>query len=443
MHGNQSLKTMDGMQIDKIIIEGFSNIEKIELNLSNINALIAFNNYGKSNVLRAIDFGITFITDNPSGKLSKMGLQPVIPINTKIADKPYKFELCGNFPEGENTIQFIYAYSFDWNKTARSKGKRIREEYLKIKNAEDVKYKTYINRNLKEANYLSSPTGRCDKPISIETSNLILNKILNYDDLFYLGAIRQLNSLQVLSIDTLKNPNTLFRTTDPEFSKNEYSLALPDSANVGFFVYSLKKLKPDTFELFKDAVKTLLPSIEDFEPIEIDLKHQSSLSAGNTAVPFSLSEKFYDIRVKECYNNQQTSIELISSGSKKIFFILAMSIASELNRIPLIMFEELENSIHPALFQNLLMTLDALCENTKILTTSHSPYLIKYLDIDKLKIGVPNNNGIALFLEIRRSKLNRLSKAASDDGVSIGDYIFSLMLDAQSGNSELLNEICF
>lgn len=155
-----------------------------------------------------------------------------------------------------------------------------------------------------------------------------------------------------------------------------------------------------------------------------------------------MPEKFYDIRVKESYNNQETSINSISDGSKKIFYVLAVSIGADINKIPLVMFEELENSIHPALFQKLLITLNALCENTKMVISSHSPYLIKYLNAEKLKIGIPNNDGIAMFKSIKASKISRISKMASEEGVSIGDYVFSLMLDASLGDSESLNEIC-
>ena len=42
------------MIIDNLIIEGISNIEHIHLEIGEINALIAPNGYGKSNVLRAI-----------------------------------------------------------------------------------------------------------------------------------------------------------------------------------------------------------------------------------------------------------------------------------------------------------------------------------------------------------------------------------------------------
>ena len=74
-------------------------------------------------------------------------------------------------------------------------------------------------------------------------------------------------------------------------------------------------------------------------------------------LPFRLPETFYDVRVKERYNNQYTSISRISSGSKKIFFILTLVIAAEINKIPLLLLEELENSVHPRLLQNLLTAI--------------------------------------------------------------------------------------
>ena len=46
------------MIIDSLIIKGFSNIEHIRLDIGDINALIAPNGYGKSNVLNAISFGL-------------------------------------------------------------------------------------------------------------------------------------------------------------------------------------------------------------------------------------------------------------------------------------------------------------------------------------------------------------------------------------------------
>src|SRR5690606_12316427 len=146
-------------------------------------------------------------------------------------------------------------------------------------------------------------------------------------------------------------------------------------------------------------------------------------------------ERLYDIRVKEVNNNQQTSIDLLSSGSQKIFYILALTIAAELNKTPLITFEELENSIHPGLLQRLLIIIDGLTDNTKVLLTSHSPYLIQYLDISKIKIGMPNSKGLATFEEIKKAKFSKVVKIAEEEGVSVGDVIFDKLIECSNNES--------
>lgn len=430
------------MKIERIAFEGFTNIDKVDLNLLHINALLAFNNYGKSNVMRAIDFGVSFIKANTEQKRHQMSYQPAVPINNAIANKPFAFEVEGLIVADNIETNFTYRYSFEWVKSGKAKGQKIKSESLKLKKQDDLKYTAYIQRDAKEAFYLSSPKGRCDKPVVIEEDNLVINKISNFDDLFYLNAIKELLSMEVWMIDTMDNPNTLFMRIYPQLTSAGSSLTIDENLGVGAFVYNLKKHKPDVFELFKDAVKSLLPSIDDFEPIEIDLKQYSQIDKDSDNIPFSLPEKFYDIRIKEFHNNQQTSINSISSGSKRIFYILAKCVDADINNIPLIMFEELENSIHLTLFQNLLITLDSLCENTKMIISSHSPYLIKYLSVEKLKLGIPNNSGIAVFKNIKPSKINKISRLASEEDISIGDYLFSLMLDASAGENETLNEIC-
>lgn len=69
------------MKIDRITLGGISNIEKVSLSLSGIDALIAPNNYGKSNVLHAIDFGLRFICASSNQKKKQMHNSSFIPIN--------------------------------------------------------------------------------------------------------------------------------------------------------------------------------------------------------------------------------------------------------------------------------------------------------------------------------------------------------------------------
>jgi len=431
------------VEILNIAVGGFANVGKVKLSLDKFNALVALNNYGKSNVINAIEFGIDFLKESIEDKSKMMALRSIIPINKHIDKNPYSFEveLLTTFQNEDCIVS--YGYSFDWIKND-NKGKQIKEEFLKIKTIKpDSKYKAYIKRNTREGKYMSSPTGRCDKKISVKKSELIINKLSNFDDLFYSDVIEKIVKLDIVYIDTLQHPDRLFRQINTKVVKTGYSLSMPSTSDVGYFIYSLREKKSDLYEIFEDSVKSLLNDIEDFEPVELDFKKEVKFDSEKVELPLDFPEKLYDIRVKENNNNQQSSINSLSSGSQKIFYILALTIAAELNNVPIISFEELENSIHPGLLQRLLMILDGLTEKTKIITSSHSPYLIQYLDTNKIKIGIPNSEGLAIFKEIRKSKFSKVVKIAEDEGISVGDVIFDRVIECSSGDYELLNELCY
>lgn len=431
------------MILEKVTIEGFANIDKVELHLNKFNALIALNNYGKSNIIAAIHFGINFMKEPSWEKNDMMAYKPFIPINKYIDNKSFRFELTFITDFSNEKYTVMYAYSFDWIKNDNTKGQRIKEEILQIKPTKaDSKFKAYISRNLENGLYLPSPTGRCDKKLVVQKNELIINKLKNFDDLFYINIIDELNTLNIIQIDALEHPDTMYGRMVSEVVQPDYSLNIPNKSNIAFFIYSLKKQRPHLYELFKDAVMSLLPGIESFEAVEVDLKEYMAIKEGKGDVPFYFPEKLHDIRVKEIHNNQQTSVKSLSAGSQKVFYVLALTLSAEINKIPLLTLEELENSIHPGLLQKLIMVLDGLAEHTKVILTSHSPYLIQYLKIDAIKIGIPNNNGLAVFKEIRKSKFNKAMRVAEEEGVSVGDLIFDEMIEGVNGSSEFLNELC-
>ena len=323
------------MRLNKIKISGIFNLKDVEISLDDLSALIAPNNYGKSNILRAISFGVFFMEASLKRKLSLMRNRSLIPINTALEGAPFTFELEGEFSNGKETFSFVYGYSFEWWKTSKDDGKII-GEYLRMKSDDDLKFRSYINREDTDvAYYLASPTGRCSKQLPVDSNILALNKLANFDDLFYIDSIRQLNRLDVREIGTLQHPDSLFNMIAPDDDVNELSLDYPKEEKVGHYLNSLKELAPDKYALLKDVVTGLLVTIEDFEPVQINLRKDVEEEETKN-LPFRLPETFYDVRVKERYNNQYTSISRISSGSKKIFFILTLVIAAEINRIPYI-----------------------------------------------------------------------------------------------------------
>ena len=259
-----------------------------------------------------------------------------------------------------------------------------------------------------------------------------MDKLLNMDGLFYLDVVKAIRSINVKRVNTLDNPDGIFSSPYPASGSGGYSVSFPKPGEIGFFINSLRQLDVDKYELLKNTIVDLLPNIEDFEPVQVDLSPK-------TDVPFQLPNTYFDIRVKERFNNQYTSINNVSTGSKKILYVLTMSLAASLNHVDLLMFEELENSVHPRLLQNLLQVVTELAGNTKVITTSHSPYLVKYLSPNNIQLGLPTHSGVAEFKTIKPSKVNKVLRQASAEEVSIGEYLFDMMLDAEA-DDEMLNE---
>jgi hypothetical protein len=421
------------MKIEYIKISGFKNISDIELSLTNFNSLVALNNYGKSNVIEAIEFAHAFISSNNSGKSQMMQSSRRIPINNLIAGKDFFFEICFHALYENINYDIVYAYSFEWKKN-QSEGKRIKSEILKVRKIEkDSKYSTYINRLDDKKTYIKNKTGRCDNDILIEDNNLIINKLSNYDDIFYLDIVKEINSLKFLFfslVDVEQRFNTGFEIKQ-NGDENEEMSEIPSIAN---FFFNLKSTNKNKYDLLVNSIIDLLPDIEYINPIEIDFKKESQ-PLKKTFVSFEFPEKIYDIRVKVKTNNQETSVKNLSCGSKRIFYILASLIIAELNKIQLLTFEELENSIHPALLQKLLMIISELANNTQILITSHSPHLIKYLNLNDIYIGIPNIEGLADFKRIKRTKQQKISKCAKDAETNIGDYIFDMLIEGYNDDS--------
>ena len=57
------------MTVRGFVIEGISNIGSLRLVVGSLNALIEPNGYGKSNVLRAIGFGMDFLSATEQEKI--------------------------------------------------------------------------------------------------------------------------------------------------------------------------------------------------------------------------------------------------------------------------------------------------------------------------------------------------------------------------------------
>ena len=416
--------------IRNIRIGGITNIAQVSVPLEALTALVAPNNYGKSNVLQGVEFAVRFLIAAPQERRQMMAQRTLIPINASMDSRPFEFEVSGT----TNDYNYEYGYRFEWATTKEGlQGQRITGEWLRAKGADEPKYRSLLKREGEtEALMAPTPTSRCSKPLAVDGATLALDRLAGMGKLFFAALVRELQGISVQRVNTLDNPDGIFSTPYPANGTALYSTAMPRSGETGYFINSLRHLAPDRYELLRSTLLQLIPGIEDFEPVQVDLSERAD-------VPFQMPNTYYDIRVKERHNNQYTSINSVSTGCKKILWVLTTAMAASMNGVQLLMFEELENSVHPRLLQSLLQVVDTLAGDTKVITTSHSPFLVKYLRPERIYLGLPSPVGVADFRTIRPSKVKKVLQLASGEDTSVGEYLFEMMLDAEA-DQEMLDE---
>lgn len=402
------------MIIDSFIIEGISNIGHLRLDVREMNALIAPNGYGKSNALSAISFGLMFLNTNEETR-RQMLRSHYLPINVSMQEKKFHFEIYGRIERDDRTEMVQYGYECQW--AEGTVPGYVLSEWLKIKAEDEQRYRQMMNRQ--DGYYcmiVPSATGRCNKPYAATPQQPVLPAIAS-GGLFLSDLAKEICDIRIPNLNTLDNPESYFSVEGGD------GIPMLGGMTLCEYIYQMKETDADSFSILSDGIRQLIPGIVSFEPDEI------TLSDGRS--------KVYDIRVQEEHNSLPTSIRLLSSGSKRIIFLFTLCMAARKQNIPMIMVEEPENSVHPRLMEDLLLILQAYASNTKILMTSHSPYLMRYMQPDQMYFGLPMNDGLAHFKKVNPSKLKYLYKYAGDMELTFGEFMFDFMLDMKAGNEKL------
>ena len=103
-----------GMKIQAVLIDGYKNLSNVKISFDNITALVALNNFGKSNVLSGIDFGLTFIKATIKRKKEMMANSNLIPINRNMVGRNYKYEMVVSTDIRDREYIIEYGFEFAW-----------------------------------------------------------------------------------------------------------------------------------------------------------------------------------------------------------------------------------------------------------------------------------------------------------------------------------------
>ena len=422
------------MKIQAVIIDGFKNLSNVKITFDNITALVALNNFGKSNVLSGIDFGIAFIKASIDDRMEMMANTNLIPINQSMQGRNYKFEVEVLTADAEQEYRVQYGYEFSW-RCGEDDEPEIVREYLKIKlDEKGQKYTQLINRIKKSALYKSSETGRCSSKLKIEPSELVVNKLRAYDALYYAAIIKKLNSMRIYMEDNLDAKS--FYQPDPIIRKG-YENEMINADNLPRIIFNLKKQNADKFELLKDVYFQLFPDIEDVIVKDFKINATEKGQFPKDA-PFIFTNSIYVLFVKDKNLANPVNFSMMSDGAKRVFMILTKIIVSSVSNISLIAIEEPENSVHPGLFQAYIQIISQILDDCKVIITSHSPYIISYLDPSWIHVGMNRKPGIAEFFTFKKTGQKQLENDAEELNMSMGDYLFSVLADSESNIRDYL-----
>lgn len=422
------------MKIQAVLIDGFKNLSDVRIIFDNITALVALNNFGKSNVLSGIDFGLVFIKASIDDKMEMMANSNLIPINQRMQGRNYKFEVEVLTEEAGQEYRVQYGYEFAWQ-CDEDEVPEIVQEYLKIKlDEKGQKYTQLITRTAETAMYKSSETGRCSSKIKVEPTELVVNKLRAFDEIYYASIIRKLNSMKFYMENNLDAKS--FYRPDPIIRKGIGDMTI-DAENLPRVIYHLRENHRDRYNLLKNVYTLLFPDVEN-----IIVRQYSIKGLGNNKMPddapFIVANSIHVLYVKDKSLVQPIDFEMMSDGAKRVFMILTRIIVASINNISLIAIEEPENSVHPKLFQAYMQIISQLLDDCKVIITSHSPYIISYLNPSWIHVGMNRNPGVAEFFAFKKSGQKQLQQDAEEFNMSMGDYLFSLLADAESNINDYL-----
>ncbi len=419
------------MKIQRVKIDGYKNLSNVDISFGRLTAIVSCNNFGKSNYLKGINFGISFIKANLGTKSMMLTSKNSMPFNKSNFGKNFYFEIETKISKEGKPYNAIYSFEVSWG-YKENESPKIISECLKIKN-DDIhqKYTIVINRNSNECLYKTSLSGRCTTKLNVEELELAINKLKAFDDLFYVDLINKINNISLYMEDTL----------DPRNMYNPDPVILKDIGNVMFMVqnlprvlYKLKESNKDKYELIENTFISLFPDIEELNVQEIKV-NTSNVKLPDDS-PLTFSDSIYLLAVKDKNLVTTLSFEEMSDGAKRILVLLTRIVLAEMSNVSLIAVEEPENSIHPSLLNSYIQIIAELLDDSKLIFTSHSPYIINFLSNECIYAGISDKEGGAKFKKVKMKSLN---KAASQVGSLIGDYLFSLISD-QNSESSLIND---
>lgn len=379
--------------IQEISIKNFKSIKQTSTKFPKfMGAIVGKNAVGKTNLIQAINFvrNLAVGTDTATA-LKKIALTPqeIYNYNDSSADIDIKIQLCS--PEDVKYILELIIKPVAEDQSIPNL--LVKNEVLhRIDSLENpiVIYK----RN--EA-VLTDKDGN-NIPLAVESDKLAVSQYQNQDALLVKSIFSNIFIPDQDSID--------FRE----------SIVKSDEKGLASLVVRLRQTNGGSFEQFQTVIKRLLPQFSSL--VEIP-----STQVTNTPD----SENLFMVLLEEENLKGKLSMKSVSAGDLRTLYLIASAMYLKPNST--LIFEEIENGLHPKRLNDLLDSLMSISrkKDMQILFTTHSSAVINLMSPHEvIFVDKEINNGTVFHLLSDSSHISQIDKVLKE-GITLTDYIFSRM----------------
>jgi len=413
------------MKILYFELDGFKNIENAHIDLSDITTLMALNSKGKSNLLKGVLFGLIMISNNPDTRNAIYhSFNPLSKPLTKLyKDNNYRLEVCGKTSLDNEDVTVTYSFTMKWGEKVAT----ILTESLKIQDSNSQRPTTYYVREGLNAKFKSTKTRGADNEIILSSPNEMFVNLLLGKKLYYESIIKEVANIRYAIDRHFDNSQTfnaiaLFQDDDFSFCGNKPENTLQN-------MYLLKTNYPRYFSRIINAMNMLFPDVT-----EIDVKKVN----GNINVIGV--QNYYLLYAKQKHIESYINCSEMSDGFKRILNNLIFLSISEIKGFQVVALEEPENSINPTVLGKYIQIIAEFTDTINIILTSHSPFLLQYMPLTKIYIGVENQNGNISFKKIKPTYIKRVTERSERLDVTTGTYIFDILSNEEKFDKEILKD---
>lgn len=392
------------MKLSRIRIDGYKNLINFEVHFEKFNILIGKNNSGKTNLLEIFYFLNLLLTSEDN---IREGLfYGRIPYNNYfitqckdiISRDIVTLELDFNDCIEEVDYSFFYTVQVMLGDSNSNREGYIIEESLRYKETKKtgIPKVVFLRKNediLKVINFGIKKINKQESVLSIIrklrdsiVSNQAVNKGIEY--------VFQISKVPVFYSSPTETKKYLLVT-------KEYVTEYGRIINMPISYEIVKILESENKAYYLELLQHIL-NIQDLDHFTLGKDDNS-----------------FKIVLVTFINGITVPLERISDGTMSVLSIITYLLA---NKHPIIAIEEIENSIHPKLLQDLVGVIRREFHDTQTILTTYSPVLLEMTNYNEVNIILTNNNGQAQIKRVSSDKM--LVKRLSHDFANFSDLFF-------------------